>query len=490
MKRRILAGLLALSLVVLLLPNFSSDTAAAESNTNDPQPWQTAFADLLRYGYAEGSEMPFMDVRDRYGETPDIPLLRNKFLLYDIGIGIPALFVLCEWGTAIYMFTFLGSLEQASRVWRPRGFFIPANPALTGVFQSGRFGAQYIYFDNDRVNRIVVTTNSYLPPFDVSEIHDAFLYGELYNPDNTEIPLPFPYYEVTEANITNVIFSDRFAAMPANQMPNAEITPYGRQVTENFLRQFPTIFQPRGWRNTQTGAFYVETYEFTVGFSDRWHIIPIDNWDGDIPRIFLGGTSDDGFSFIADGNIFDREGNMIDDIRSVQTARFINGNREVAYAWSFHLYNFVNNGIPDIVVIYNPIFGSHGNHGGWGGFFRIYRYTNGVFVGDQIYGSSRRYGLYLDGEGRIVSQSEAAGYVEGYASFYLVNFTDTGIDFIPQWNINFDQLTPATRLYNLEETIRASILARGFGDDVGDDVGDTSELRPLAVLGLTPILGP
>jgi len=106
-----------------------------------------------------------------------------------------------------------------------------------------------------------------------------------------------------------------------------EISDFGRQAAEDFLRGFPTIFQTyTGWRNVETGSLYALDREI-------WDWVETD----DMPIIYLGGMSDEytpGFIFTT--HFYDMDGNRLDDI--------------MGFADSFSLFDLDEDGIPEVIV--------------------------------------------------------------------------------------------------------------------------------------------
>jgi len=201
--------------------------------------------------------------------------------------------------------------------------------------------------------------------------------------------------------------SERITAVLAE----SGISEYGFQVATDFLRDFDSIF---------TGVLLEETtwdenrrISVPTGRFWRW-----DNVTGqsittyERPEISRGTTDEGVFAF------FDRHGNIIDEAPWAYIQRFecsYTRRGEITVSYSHHyanyfkLFDFDNNGIPDILMHFQQTF-----EGCYGGFYRMFRYVDGAYRmldavtyanGEQLawtnFGSVHE--LFIDDGGRIIT---------------------------------------------------------------------------------------
>ena len=183
-------------------------------------------------------------------------------------------------------------------------------------------------------------------------------------------------------------------------LPEVEISEFGRQVAEEFLSQFDSLFLPDG--------VYI--------------------WDAEYGPFY--------YSWGEDG-IYDRYSNRIPDdapfIKATGIGTFI--------AASFELYDLNYNGIPDIVIIY--ILDTHQ-------ISSLYRFIDGEYV---AIGKAVQFRFFYDHHGRMVADTnygfrylDADGSMEHPHTFtncHFPNLEEYGFNRIPS-------------LADLEEAIRQS----------------------------------
>ena len=205
--------------------------------------------------------------------------------------------------------------------------------------------------------------------------------------------------------------------MPNQQpeLPPQQISPLGRQVTEDFLSEFPSIFQShRGWRDLETGAMYAQNRE-------QWHLGSVADIDPEnIPRVFICGTyfrwNDEVSGFIAsdEAKFYDRDGNIVTE------APFLH-EWGAALAESFALYDLDSNGIPEIIidfVVWPSV------EMGWTEAVVLYKFIDGAFrVMGNLQGA---YRFFLDPDGQLILH-----YSDDYWGMHFydyLRFTSQGME--------------------------------------------------------------
>ncbi|MCL2421780.1 MAG: hypothetical protein FWD03_07985 [Defluviitaleaceae bacterium] len=218
---------------------------------------------------------------------------------------------------------------------------------------------------------------------------------------------PAQEYEPAEADASDVSEEDTSLEdaqandQPYTTPPSMEISEYGRQVAEEFISTLTTVF---------TGVLHAETIwdsESGVTSPTGRYIL---GWDNetfemittyDRPEISFA-PSDTG-----EWGFFDRQGNPIHDAPWLYAQHWIEWS-SVHYAGSFRLFDFDNDGIPEIFVHFNQTF-----DGGYAGFYRIFRYIDGEYRMLEMKSVSngvepwawvgRSHDLFVDGYGRIIT---------------------------------------------------------------------------------------
>lgn len=213
-------------------------------------------------------------------------------------------------------------------------------------------------------------------------------------------------------------------------LPDVEISDFGRQVAEEFLSQFDSLFVPLGWRNHDTGNIH-------TWIGDEWYII------NDMPHFITEGMT-----------VFDHFGNELsDDLPFVDSYGMI--------ANGFELYDLDHDGIPEIVITFVTET--------WG-FSHLYRFVDGqyarvstnpdIWIGIHLF--------YYDHNGNIgfmQSDDGPFGQVFYHLAFdgYVMNLTYA---LTPHWQFcrSLQGLTRIPSLVDLEAEITESIHARLWGE--------------------------
>ena len=341
------------------------------------KPWQYAYAEILRNYY---KNVP-----------PPDEWLNWAFFLRDIdGDGIPELFIVYiasgVWSEAIYTFvdgnivpiegSFFAYYGIYPTVDRP-GLIIQAyGRTELMILEDGKFVTEltlrqpFLPGDYERW---------YINDFEVGE-------GEFFEVYNGLIPDWDGNWEnsrniwpdaISEDNIREIVFGwmsepiEHMATvseiLPVNEpfLPLQYVSPFGRQVAEEFLCEFTSIF---------TGVGQVVVYwdgQISVHTGEFW-----DGWDEETqqpikayvtPEIYRGPTETGEWGF------FDRLGNRIYDATWLYVSRG-EGWTSYHYAGYFRLFDFDNSGIPVIFIHFNQTF-----EGGYAGFYRIFRFIDGEY---------------------------------------------------------------------------------------------------------------
>jgi len=146
-------------------------------------------------------------------------------------------------------------------------------------------------------------------------------------------------------------------------LPPATISEYGRQVAEDFLSRFTSIFTGVGQPEMHwDGETAVPTGRFTMGWDSAGQLITTDQ----VPAIYRSPWGED----VA---FFDRQGNPIHEAPWLLVYR---GDYWVSYHYAsyFKLYALDHSGIPVIFIHFNQTF-----EGGYAGFYMVFGYRNGEY---------------------------------------------------------------------------------------------------------------
>jgi len=226
----------------------------------------------------------------------------------------------------------------------------------------------------------------------------------------------------------------------------SHISEFGRQVTKDFLYNFPSIFS-FGWKIADTDQFR-HNNDLSISY--------------DPPLVWGYGNA---WGAGGGGPYFDNHGNIIED------APFLYNH---AIAWDFFLVNLENSGIPAITIRF-------GIPDTCAGFFEIYRLINGEFT--PIHRSHASPRFFHTDQGRLVMMLfHGDGGENGY---YFMDFEGDDVVFTPiiteeddnwderEWhdfhagserdNIIFNTDIPIThipRLHDLTTEITESIMQR------------------------------
>ena len=200
-------------------------------------------------------------------------------------------------------------------------------------------------------------------------------------------------------------------------LEEAGISEYGWQVAAEFLREFDSLFAGvyrEDFRWDESSRTVVPTGRFW-----RWGRMShqsITTYEP--PKISFLQTSGENWDRIG---FFDQHGNRIEEAPWAYIQRFESdwgGGPTVSYSYHyanyFKLFDFNNNGIPDIIIHFNQTF-----EGCYGGFYRIFRYVNGEYrmlemaaydaYGEEtwvIFGTVND--LFVDADGKIISFIDSA----------------------------------------------------------------------------------
>jgi len=178
------------------------------------------------------------------------------------------------------------------------------------------------------------------------------------------------------------------------------ISEYGWQVAADFLSDFTSLFT-RVYR----ARFIWDIWDETLGTVGTAVLMPLGIWDSVSQQVIVPYESLE-ISFVqtygrGQGGFFDRQGNRIYDTPWAYNSHH--------YANYFNLFDFNNNGIPDIIVHFQQTF-----CGCYGGLYRIFRYVDGkyrmlemvTFINNELLPSANFgsiHNLYIDDGGRIIT---------------------------------------------------------------------------------------
>jgi hypothetical protein len=215
----------------------------------------------------------------------------------------------------------------------------------------------------------------------------------------------------------------------AGQTPSGDrpISEYGWQVATEFLSDFTSLFK---------GVYHPE-YVWDVGMQTTINTGRFMRWDT-ITGQFITTYEQPEISFRAGYGFLDAQGNRVIDEPWAIIRRFeCQLTQDVFYSFHyanyFKLFDFDNDGIPEIFVHFNQTF-----EGCYDGFYRIFRYIDGGYRmlemvayanGEQLQWVSfgNVHELFIDPNGRIITfiNSEMTGIME-YTHLVL---TDTHAEF-------------------------------------------------------------
>jgi len=381
--------------MVIDLENEYAEAAGADYPA---EPWQEAYIALLH----EYSERVIGHASAGI-EWPGSP--GGWFILHDIdGDGTAELIVADSFHFTTY-FAVYGFLDNEltpieANYYYDYGttfFLLPGNPTGIGMESNeGVFNkAAVLMLDENRlIPRVrLARWEDYevrwsINDEEVSELELDELYNDLFGArDSNRSRILF--HEITEVNIYEVVLG--WTPLSTLQSTNAtqEITPFGRQVAIDFLREFPSLFRPNlGFRDENTGGYYAlirggGEYEW-VNIND----LPVD----DIPIVFQGGVraglSDywytDTWGIYFNSNFYDIAGNILADVPFIRSFDIPEFNSDDNWdsgiiASSFTLYDLNNDGIPEIVIE----FVERGVMNIWGYSFNrpiiLYAFTDGAY---------------------------------------------------------------------------------------------------------------
>jgi len=255
---------------------------------------------------------------------------------------------------------------------------------------------------------------------------------------------------ITEPTQDEVLYQDDTVCMavlieqmtdPIDFVPffpqSVEISEYGRQVATDFLSQMTTIFTGMGeaetlWddERTQTGRFFVGS-EWERDEHGQYQRIAT----YEVPEIYFVP-----YDWMGIRGVFNREGDEITDAPWLNISgevSFSSGEgwwsfstKTVSYASGFFLFDFLGNGIPDILVRFDPIFTGNTEISS---FSKLYRYADGEYrVIDELFG--RIFWavwdmVFVDDSGRLINFVND-GY-NGYFAYHHLVISDEGIGFHP-----------------------------------------------------------
>ena len=217
-----------------------------------------------------------------------------------------------------------------------------------------------------------------------------------------------------------------------NLLEQSGISEYGLQVAADFLSEFTSILAG------MASFGFVPGEVFVIGFDDETQKFITTH---ETPEIYFAYMGDGLFAF------FDRQGNIINDSPSVIITSWEDNDDQQGmlfyhFANSFKLYNFDNDGIPDIFVYFattgTPPMDS---------FYAIFRYINGEYkmltVREFVDGEelspwwrtrtwpwlNTEHKLFLDEDGRIITfiYSHQQGLMQYGHLIFMDNYADLHI---------------------------------------------------------------
>ena len=373
-------------------------------------PWQIAYADILRHYYAD--------------VEPPEEWIHWSFFLHDIdGDGVPELFIVYIqagiWAESIYTFLDGEIVPIEGNFFAYYGIYAMEDRA--GIIIQAYTQTDIMVLDGSEL----VTQTAFRSPFmllddyeiwhingsEVTEDEFNEMYDALIPVGESRVNI-WPY-TINEENIRDVIFDGLEIPSSSHQ-----ISPYGREVAEEFLSGFASLFAGVAQAETTwDGARMVETGRWITGWDvESWEPIISD----ETPEIYRA-PIETGIGF------FDRQGNRIYDAPWLYIQH---GENWVSYHYAgyFRLFEFDNSGIPVIFIHFNQTF-----EGGYGGFYRIFRYVDGEFrtlelraFEDDVESPwawlSRVHELFFDDTGKIITF--ASSEYHGIFRYEHLVFTD------------------------------------------------------------------
>ena len=207
---------------------------------------------------------------------------------------------------------------------------------------------------------------------------------------------------------------------PPAAMPPAPISPYGRGAAAEFLLQYVSLF-----------SFGFVAYDGTYrNFAfDELYPPPLVRFEGLAQEPWV--------------HYSDPDGNLLCDSPFV---------RNEAFAASFRLFNFGNDGKPDIIIMWAV---PQTCAASW----EVHRYIDGAY--EAVGSLGALHGFYHDSAGRLVVAYR--DFLRDVVAHYYLIFTADGMieEPIPAAVIDFiGPLTPILPLTELEEELTASIRER------------------------------
>jgi len=218
-------------------------------------------------------------------------------------------------------------------------------------------------------------------------------------------------------------------------LPAVEISDFGRQMAEEFLSQFDSLFLPFGWRDTKDGNAYYWGMGGRTSVGEGLHF---SSW---------AGQCQEGWRTI----YFDQFGNEI-----VEEVPFIKHNM---IALGFALYDLNYDGIPEIVITFSA-------DSVWVSYLYIFVDGQYVMVSTSTSLWAGSYHFFYDQDGRVgVIATGEGGYM---SAFYHIDFGSDvmNLTHVFQPSMFFDWelygLTRIPPLTGLQDAIRESITERLF----------------------------
>lgn len=449
----------------------------------------------------------------RYGIVPTQPAVSwqhtvgvhfTKLIDFDQN-GIPELLIaysVASWGTTyrVYHWTPTGVNRTLYFIWSMGSwhshysfmesssgdlFFRVNSPALNAVFPSDRITTYFSFVNGDWVNVLELEQSfvgTYYYGSDFASIpHEEAdardLWYILYFVDGVRVSLA-EYQSATNTHLDTGGLRLQFldwgqtlhepetvhslltylSEVPSISQPYANpltqnITPYGRQAAETFLRNFWTIFRGHGWQDNSTGVLY---YGFP---SASWHSSSTagnwaSHWITDVsayaaPLVYFSGErfnlswgdTNPPFAFETIGSswgtgnqvrVYDIGGNHVSTAPFMLSYHLLNSQGSMV-ATNFRLYDLTGNGIPEIFVEFGyGHFMSHWEGHGVRSTTVIFTYHQGDFVPAANFQAGTD--LFVAADGSIimlVHGDEVFGNVTPDPGFYQLQVLSNRVDFIP-----------------------------------------------------------
>ena len=196
---------------------------------------------------------------------------------------------------------------------------------------------------------------------------------------------------------------------------------FDESILEDFLSEFLTIFDSTlGWKNLETSIFYVN---INTSPEDWFNpiMVPVD----ELPLVSLGGTGrsggESGFhitQFPLDG-FFNQDGELITEAPFVIP---FGPYFSPALATSFRLFDFDNDGVPEIVVGFRP---SSVAFRHWYILFNLYRFIDGEFR--LIHTFENFPTFWFDAEDILIVEFTSNNH-DFWPYFNYLNFVDDGVE--------------------------------------------------------------